>query len=65
MGAGFIVLYGIYKVLAAAWVCISFMIRHLRQNPDFKQKYGAQGSYVVVTGGSDGIGLEICHQMAQ
>jgi len=27
-------------------------------------KYADKDSYVVVTGGSDGIGLEICHQMA-
>ena len=28
------------------------------------KRYGQNDSYVVVTGGSDGIGLEICHQMA-
>jgi len=27
-------------------------------------RYGGKDSWVVVTGGSDGIGLEICHQMA-
>jgi len=28
------------------------------------QKYGREGAYAVVTGGSDGIGLELCHQFA-
>lgn len=29
------------------------------------ERYGKKGeSWVVVTGGSDGIGLEICHQLA-
>ena len=28
------------------------------------QRYGSKDSWVIVTGGSDGIGLEICHQMA-
>ena len=27
-------------------------------------RYAKKDSWVVVTGGSDGIGLEICHQMA-
>lgn len=27
-------------------------------------KYGEPGSYALVTGGSDGIGLEMCHQLA-
>jgi len=28
------------------------------------ERYGQKDSWVIVTGGSDGIGLEICHQMA-
>jgi len=28
------------------------------------KKYGREGAYAVVTGGSDGIGLELCHQFA-
>ncbi len=27
-------------------------------------RYGGKDSWVIVTGGSDGIGLEICQQMA-
>ena len=27
-------------------------------------KYGRNGSWALVTGGSDGIGLEMCHQLA-
>jgi short-subunit dehydrogenase len=29
------------------------------------QRYGDNGTFAVVTGGSDGIGLEICQQLAQ
>jgi short-subunit dehydrogenase len=36
----------------------------LRSTYDLMNRYGKQDSWVVVTGGSDGIGLEICEQMA-
>lgn len=39
-------------------------MHYLRREPNQKEKYGKEDSWVVVTGGSDGIGLEICHQMA-
>ena len=34
---------------------------------DLNQKYGRpdRSAYAVVTGGSDGIGLEMCHQLAE
>ena len=37
----------------------------MRQN--LNQKYGRidNSAYAVVTGGSDGIGLELCHQLAE
>ena len=37
----------------------------MRQN--LNQKYGRidNSAYAVVTGGSDGIGLEMCHQLAE
>ena len=28
------------------------------------KEYGREGAYAVVTGGSDGIGLELCNQLA-
>ena len=40
--------------------------RHfLRPAQDVHEKYGGKDSWALVTGGSDGIGLEICKQMAQ
>lgn len=38
---------------------------YLRQEYNFLERYGTTDSWVVVTGGSDGIGLEICEQMAE
>ena len=32
----------------------------LRSSPKFFARYGKEDSWIVVTGGSDGIGLEIC-----
>ena len=42
-----------------------FNMHYLRREPDHKKKYGKNDSWAVVTGGSDGIGLEICYQMAE
>ena len=36
----------------------------LRFQPDLKSKYYDNDSWSVITGGSDGIGLEIAHQTA-
>lgn len=39
--------------------------RHLfTRSQNLLSRYGDKDSFVVVTGGSDGIGLEICYQMA-
>ena len=38
---------------------------YLRRPLNFKQKYGREDSWVLVTGGSDGVGLEVCQQMAR
>ena len=54
-------LYASWKL---AWKLIrlcSFAKRHCRRPLDFKERYGGEDLYVVVTGGSDGVGLEICH----
>jgi FlaA1/EpsC-like NDP-sugar epimerase len=56
---------GAFKVLSSTLSFASFLKRHLlRGTYDFKQRYGKPDSWVVVTGGSDGIGLEICYQLA-
>lgn len=58
-------LYASWKL---AWKLIrlcSFAKRHCRRPLNLKERYGGEDSYVVVTGGSDGVGLEICHYMAQ
>ena len=45
---------------------MNFMYRHfLRPTKDIYSRYAGKESYVVVTGGSDGIGLEICKQIAE
>ena len=61
---GALALLGAYKVAKGAMVMLGGVKRHmLRGHPDFS-KYNKGDSWAVVTGGSDGIGLEICHQMA-
>jgi NADP-dependent 3-hydroxy acid dehydrogenase YdfG len=45
---------------------LSFIKRnYLRTEYNFLERYGKTDSWVVVTGGSDGIGLEICEKMAE
>lgn len=39
----------------------SFKRHYLRGTYDIYKRYNKGDSWVVVTGGSDGIGLEICH----
>ena len=36
-----------------------------RSPPNLFEKYGNPESWAVITGGSDGIGLELCHKMAE
>ena len=46
----------------------AFVFRHtLRRGYDLKARYGSktQKSWVVVTGGSDGYGLDICQKLAK
>jgi len=55
---------GAFKVFGAARTFLGGVNRHfLRSQPNFG-KYNKGDSWCLVTGGSDGIGLEICHQMA-
>ena len=56
---------GAYSVAKATLgVMGSFKRDFLRGTYNMYDRYGKKGSWVVVTGGSDGIGLEICQQMA-
>jgi FlaA1/EpsC-like NDP-sugar epimerase len=43
-----------------------FLKAHYLRSPyKLIERYGKEDSWVVVTGGSDGIGAEICEQMAK
>ena len=56
--AGMIFL-GYYAVLFVLFVTSRFF----RKDQNLLEKYGVPGkkTYAVITGGSDGIGLEMCH----
>ena len=62
------ILIGIYKIacwiLSPLFACAKHFCCRCRQ--DLNAKYGRRdrSSWAVVTGGSDGIGLEMCHQLA-
>jgi len=50
-------------VVATRWVyeLVTFLHRHLfRTTHNMFNRYGGPNAWAVVTGGSDGIGLEIC-----
>ena len=60
----FALLIGTWKILW--WILTPLMIccKHkCRGRQDLRKKYGRidNSAYAVVTGGSDGIGLELCH----
>lgn len=62
MVVGALAAYGAWKVFKTGVSALYSINRHLmRCNQNLYQKYGKEGSYAVVTGGSDGIGLELCH----
>jgi len=59
---GFLTLVGALKVTKWSLTALSSFSRHyLRGTYDIFKRYATFNSWVVVTGGSDGIGLEICH----
>ena len=44
----------------------SFISRQfLRSKPDHLKKYGGKGTWALITGATDGIGLEFCKQLAR
>lgn len=66
----FIMVIGAYKLLMFTlrqiYACMTYCCR---TKQDLLRKYGgnasADGSYAVVTGGSEGLGLEMCNQLAE
>jgi len=60
--------YGIFSAAKLLRRFLYFVYRHtLRRGFDLKARYGSTTlkSWAVVTGGSDGFGLDICHKMAE
>ena len=63
---GVFALFGAVEILKLTSYTLSLIKRHVfRKTYNMFERYGQLDSWVVVTGGSDGIGLEICEQMAQ
>ena len=59
--------YGTYRLVKYLYRFSQFVWRHtLRQPHDLMARYGSKTkkSWVVVTGGSDGFGYEICKKLA-
>ena len=60
------VLIGFYEFVRTALTVFGAIKRHCFTNGyDLKTRYANSDSWAVVTGGSDGIGLEICNQLGQ
>ena len=55
-------LIGVFKIVSPIIWLISTCCTRRKQ--DLRKKYGREGAYALVTGGSDGIGLELCMQLA-
>lgn len=57
---------GLLKLIRIMSNLVLFIRRHFTQKtePDLSLKYG-KGSWVVVTGASDGMGAEYCRQYAR
>ncbi len=43
---------------------LMFIVMNCRCKQDLLQKYGTSKTFAIVTGGSDGIGLALCHELA-
>ena len=60
------VLVGTIKLLVLVWDFFMMVNRQfVRTRLDLLARYGGRGTWAVVTGGSDGIGLEFCKQLAK
>lgn len=61
-----LVLIGLATISRWMYESATFVHRHLfRTTYNMFSRYGRENSWAVITGGSDGIGLEICYQMAE
>mmetsp|Transcript_10725 Transcript_10725/g.13389 ORF Transcript_10725/g.13389 Transcript_10725/m.13389 type:complete len:135 (-) Transcript_10725:641-1045(-) len=59
--------YGLFSAAKFTTRVLSFLWRHtMRRQLDLYAKYGSKTkkSWAVVTGGSDGYGLDMCHKLA-
>ena len=60
------VLVGTLKLIVLAYSALCAIWRQcLRRKPDLLKRYGGAGTWALVTGASDGIGLEYCRQLAR
>ena len=60
------VLLGTVKLLVLIWDFTMMLSRQfVRKRLDLLARYGGKGTWAMVTGGSDGIGLELCKQLAK
>ena len=63
-----VIIVGIWRVLWWILTPLTLCFRHCcRCKQNLRAKYGREhdNCYAVVTGGSDGIGLALCHQLAE
>ena len=60
----FLLAVGVLFVIWACWHMAWTFVRHCLRCSQSLDKYKGTDSWVLVTGGSDGIGLAICHEMA-
>ena len=57
---------GFFFIIQFLMGAFSFINRQcLRKQKNFKQEYGGKDSWAVITGGSDGIGLEYSKEMGR
>ena len=60
---------GILQLVSISFSVLGFLNRHIIRPlipwNHIVRRYGDNKQWVLVTGGTDGIGLEICNQMAQ
>jgi hypothetical protein len=62
---GTLALLGAFKVATFSISMLRFLkANYLRSQYNLLERYGKTDSWALVTGGSDGVGLEICEQMA-
>ena len=60
------VLLGTFKLLIMIKSFLGFLSRQFcRRKIDHLQRYGGKGTWALVTGSSDGIGLEFARQLAR